>query len=197
MGYSPWGHKESDRTEWINNNKKSFKYREVKGQGVDWSCPRSHVPGWVLPSVFWGRWEESALSPSKTASPPSRLAMSLLSESGLECWVQRWQRVDGRWGVTAWSPQSSLLRHRDAATYFYFLFSQMLAHSGMAHLSLSPTTQARGPGHGEGLLGRREHLSPPLPFFWASVCSQGASFQTQLEAGMVKMVPVPVKVCKP
>lgn len=60
----------------------------------------------------------------------------------------------GSCGSASITPKSSPLRHRDAAVYFGFLFSQMLAQSRTTDLSMYPTTQARHPGVGHGLPGK-------------------------------------------
>ena len=74
----------------------------------------------------------------------------------------------------------------------------MLAHSCTTHLSLSPTTQASGPGHGEGL-PRKEGVpeSSTHLLLSFSLFPKGTPFQTQLEVGLVGMAQAPEKVCKP
>lgn len=58
--------------------------------------------------------------------------------------------------VTPW-------RHKGAVVYMCFLFSQMLAPSCSTNLSLWPTSQARGPGAGEGLSGMEGAPEPSVP----------------------------------
>ena len=93
MGYSPWGHKESDMTEWLSIHAfSSFPFSHSVVSDSLW--PMNHsTPG--LPVHYHllectqthVHWVSDAIQPSHPLSSPSPPALSLSQHQGLFKWV--------------------------------------------------------------------------------------------------------------